>query len=142
MGVSVAFDYQTWRARYPEFTDTVTSDVAQMFFDEATLYLRNDGSGPAKTAGVQSALLNMLVAHLAQLNIGTAAQPASAIVGRVTSASEGSVSVSADSQYPSGTPQWFQQTRYGSSYWSATAAYRTMHYRVGPRRMMNPFPFR
>jgi hypothetical protein len=141
-GFVIVFDYPGFRRRYAEFNDTVNADLAQEFFNEATLYFRNDGSIPVSSESAQRSFLNMLVAHIAQLNVGSSGNPASAIVGRVTNASEGSVSVAATMENLPGTAAWFSQTRYGISFWQATAAYRTMHYRAGPRRVVNPFPFR
>lgn len=141
MGVTVAFNYQTWIARYPEFTATVKADLAQEFFNEATIYHRNDGGGPVSNAAIQSTLLNIATAHIAQLAVGTAKKPASDIVGRITTAGEGSVSVSTEMQVPPGTAQWWNQTKFGAAYWAATAQYRTMRYLRGPVRPINPFPF-
>ncbi len=140
MGISVGFDYQAWRARYPEFNDTVPQDMAQQFFNEATLYHRNDGSGPVAKPLAQSIYLNMLTAHIAQLYVGTNAEPASSLVGVVNSASEGSVSVGVElDANGSPTQAWFMQTKYGASYWAATTAYRSMRYMPGPRHVVNPF---
>jgi hypothetical protein len=75
-------------------------------------------------AAVRSVLLNMLTAHIAALN----SPGASGVVGRVSSASEGSVSVSAELAVP-GSAAWFAQTRYGIAFWQATAQYRTATYR-------------
>jgi hypothetical protein len=141
MGVVVAFSYQAWITRYPEFADTVTSDLAGAYFAEATIYHRNDGGGPVSTANSQSILLNMATAHIAQLYSGTAAQPASQLVGRISNASEGSVSVSADMTIEAGTEGWWAQTKYGLSYWAATSQYRRMRYRPGFGRAIPPFPF-
>lgn len=135
MGAVASFDYDKFIARYPEFSQTgsqpVSADLAQAYFDEATVYHRNDGSGPVATATTQLVLLNMLVAHLASLNTADGAgTPASSAPGRVTSASEGSVSVSTEYKGPD-SAAWFTQTRYGAAYWQATAVYRTMRYIPG-----------
>lgn len=154
MGVVVQFDYQTWAARYPEFDQAVvTQPVAQSLFGEASIYNANDGGGPVTDSTLQLTLLNMLTAHLAFLYFGTRATtdaegPAAEggdgpLVGRVSSASEGSVSVQTQNDYPPGTVQWFQQTKYGASWWAATAPYRTMRYLTIPRRFgPNRFPYR
>lgn len=142
MGVSVAFNYQAWIARYPEFTNTVTSDIATGLFNEAVIYHRNDGTGPVNSTTAQSTYLNMVTAHLAMLYFGTDADPASSVVGRVSNANEGSVSVAVEMSADGGpSKDWWVQTKYGASYWAATAAYRTMRYLHGPRRPVNPFPF-
>lgn len=129
MGVVVTFNYAVWVARYPEFA-TVSQPLAQSYFDEASIYHANDGTGPVKTAAQQSTYLNMLTAHIAALNATVAGVAPSPLVGRITNASEGSVSVASD--YPvTINNAWFAQTKYGAAYWQATAGYRTMRYRAG-----------
>jgi hypothetical protein len=138
MGVVVQPNYAAFTARYPEFASPggaqpVSSDLYQAYWNEATLYQANDGAGPINDCARALMLMNMLVAHIASLNAPNAnGTSASNTVGRVSNASEGSVSVGLDNQYPPGTPQWYQQTKYGSAWWAATAQYRTMRYRPGP----------
>ncbi len=142
MGVQVSFNYPQWTARYPEFA-YLSALLAQEYFNEATMYHANDGSGPVSTAQQQTILLNMLTAHIAKMNAPLATgAPAPDTVGRVSNASEGSVSVALDNPYPPGDPQWFQQTKYGSAYWAATRPFRTMRYRTTPPYNPNPFFFR
>lgn len=130
MGVIVAFDYVKWIARYPEFA-SVTQPVAQGYFDEASIYHANDGGGPIRTEAIQLALLNMVTAHLAKMNAVINGEPASDLVGRVSNATEGSVSVQADmGNVPAGSQAWWLQTKYGAGYWAATAAWRTANYRT------------
>jgi hypothetical protein len=66
MSAIVQFNYARWIARYPEFSQ-VQQPTAQEYFGEATLYLRNDGTGPVRDAETQLRLLNMLTAHIAAL---------------------------------------------------------------------------
>lgn len=142
MGVQIAFDYGAWTARYPEFA-SVAQDAASQYFAEATLYHANDGSGPVDDAGQQSMLLNMLTAHIAARYATLGGQAPSPLVGRIDNASEGSVSVHADMGPQPGSAAWYMQTKYGADYWRATAVYRTMHYRAGPRRFFSPvYPWR
>jgi len=63
MGVVVQFNYAAWAARYPDFA-AVDPTLVSLYFNEATLYARNDGGGPVCDSGVQSTLLNMLTAHI------------------------------------------------------------------------------
>ena len=135
MGAVATFDPASWRLRYPEF-QAVSDEQATAYFAEATLYHRNDGMGPVADAGQQLALLNMLVAHVATLARARSEDSAgSGLVGRITSATEGSVSVTtAALPDEGGVAAWLQQTSYGAAYWAATAPYRTMRYRPGPRR--------
>lgn len=141
MGVIVAFDYTMWSTRYPEFAATVSQPQAQLCFNEAGLYLANDGSGPVNNSAEQSILLNMLTAHIAQNSYGSSLQVNSSIVGRISDATEGTVSVSTDNEYEPGSPQWYQQTKYGSSFWAATVKYRSMLYRRPPLRSFAPYPY-
>lgn len=139
MSIAVNFNYQQWAARYPEFDqDVVTEAVAQELFNEATLSYQDNSGAPGGiwNSARQLTLLNMLVAHLAFLYFGTRqnGNEASPLVGRVDNAAQGSVSVHAENDYPPGTVQWFQSTRYGASWWVATAPLRTMRYIVTPRR--------
>lgn len=143
MGSQVTFDYATWVSRYPEF-GAVSEPLATFYFTEATLYWRNDGTGPVSDDAAQSMLLNMLTAHIAAGNAAINGVPASPIVGRITNASEGSVSVTAEyaSEIP-GSMAWFVTTKYGTAFWAATAAFRTMRYRVPWSRFPStPWPFR
>jgi hypothetical protein len=131
VGVVVAFDLAAFRARYPEF-DYVSDALVDQYFAEATGYHANDGSGPVKTAALQSLYLNMMTAHIAALNApkGASGDPANPLVGRIASAGEGSVNVSAEYDGGSITTAWFLQTRYGAAYLQATQQYRTFRYRV------------
>ncbi len=141
MGVAVNFNYAQWSARYPEFCG-VSAPLAQAYFDEASLYFRNDGTGPICNSAQQLLLLNMLTAHIAALNSGTNGQPASPLVGRVNSASEGSVSVGTDLDIPPGSAQWYAQTKYGFAFWQATAALRTFRYIPNVRNVADPYFYR
>jgi hypothetical protein len=127
-----------WIARYPEFT-AVPSNVASLYFSEATLYQVNDGSGPVVDAGVQLMLLNMLTAHIAALYSGQNAA-SNTPVGRISSASEGSVSASLEYKPPgTASEAWANQTKYGAAWWSATMPYRSMQYRAPPPRNFQPW---
>jgi hypothetical protein len=141
MGVIAQFSYANWDARFPEFATTVNETQAGLLFNEATLLQRNDGGGPIYDANSQITLLNLVVAHLAQLYFGSTISTASPIVGRISGANEGSVSVQTENQYPPGTVQYWQQTKYGSEWWVLTAPYRTMRYVAGPRYNPDPYWF-
>jgi hypothetical protein len=139
MAARITFDYSGWKARYPEFS-AVVEGAAQGYFDEATLYWRNNGTSPNSTEESQRLFLNMLTAHIAALyaqsqgmpNPG-GAQDANSLVGRVASATQGSVTVSTElNMVPSssGMQAWLAQTKYGLSFWAATNAYRRFQFRV------------
>lgn len=133
----VSFDYAAWAARYPELSAYVAPQQAQAFFSEAQLYCDNTDSSIVTNVATRAVLLNMLTAHIAALNARLAA-PSSPLVGRINSASEGSVSVSAELNLPPGSSQWYAQTKYGIAFWQATARYRTFRYVRGPQRIQDP----
>lgn len=126
----VVFDLAGFRVRYPEFA-TVADALLGAYFVEATAYLNNTDSSLVADLVLRSMLLNMLTAHVAAMNSGVNGQTASGLVGRVTSASEGSVSVSVDAGPVTGSSAWFMTTRYGAAFWQATARFRTMRYIPG-----------
>jgi hypothetical protein len=127
----VVFDVARFKARYPEFA-TIPEPTLDEYFIEATIYLDNTDASPVSDIDRRAVLLNMLVAHIAQINSGANGQGASGLVGQITSATEGSVSVSVANVAATGTSAWFQQTKYGAAYWQATAPYRTFRYVVRP----------
>jgi hypothetical protein len=138
MGVQINFNYANWAALYPEFA-YLNAVQANNFFTLATMMQRNDGCGPINDPTMQTMTLYLMTAHVAKLFAPTSTgQNAPDTVGRVANASEGSVSVQLDNQYPPGSAQWFQQTKYGSMWWQATAWTRTMRWIRGPRRSTEP----
>lgn len=126
------FDYALWAMSYPELASSVSEPFAKALFRRAGLFLNNTPSSIVTDVETRLDLLNLIVAHLA--SIGGAGQTggASGLVGRVISATEGSVSVDVDAGPTSGSNAWWLQTAYGFQYWQATAQYRTMQYRPGP----------
>lgn len=131
---SVVFDYAAWAARYPEFGQ-IGSMAAQSYFDEATLYCDNTDTSPVADLAQRALVLGMATAHIAALYGGVNGEAPSPLVGRISSASEGSVSVSVDAgSGGSATQAYWTQTRYGLAWWAATAQYRRGRYVPGPGR--------
>lgn len=95
------------------------------------MYLNNTDNSRVSDVGQRGVLLNMLTAHIAALNSGVNGNAPSGLVGRISSASQGSVSVSADMGPTTNSEAWYQQTKYGAAYWQATAPYRTAIYVPG-----------
>lgn len=128
----VIFNYAGWRDRYPEFT-AIPQATVQQYFNEAGLYWKNDGTSPVKLDAQQVILLNMLTAHIAALNSqgsGSqnpgAPQDPNSLVGRVSTAIQGSVSVGTElslSPTASSYKAWLEQTRYGLAFLSAIGPY-------------------
>jgi len=127
-----AFDYAAWVLRYPEF-GAVSAERAALFFAEAGLYLDNTDASPVGDVTYRGVLLNMLTAHIAALSGALEADgKPSGLVGRISSASEGQVSVSVDAGALPGSAAWFTQTPYGLAYWQATKRLRGASYVPAP----------
>lgn len=138
---AVTFNYAAWVAAFPEFAG-VSETMATGYFSRAGLYCANDTLNPAFGAGVLPALLDLLTCHVAWMSAprdangrpASTGQPPSPIVGRVSSATEGSVIVAAEYNTGGSSPSeaFFVQTSYGAQFWQASAQFRTMRY--SPRR--------
>ena len=140
MSGTVDFVADDFRAQYPEFAGLSDAVLLRMW-DWANLYLCNHDNSPVPDLGRRRVLLYLLTAHCCALwygqqpgnqqGGGTAAPVGGGIMsspGRVSSASEGSVSVSLD--YPV-TPggEWFTQTQYGAAFWQAVRSLIGFRYR-------------
>lgn len=121
--MAVTFNPELFKQRYPEFAG-VSGELLGLYFDESTLIVSNTDRSRVKDEKERRILLWLLVAHKAQL----ASNKQGGMVGRIASALEGSVSVSADMGPVTNTQAWYIQTQYGAEYWNATAKYRTMQY--------------
>lgn len=145
---AVIFDPAAFIARFPEFAAVPTPYLQALFDDAGGLYLDNTDCSPIQDVNKRARLLNLIVAHLCKL-----APPAAAtgvggqeLVGRISNATEGSVSVAAEYVTQSQSQAFWVQTPYGAQYWAATAFKRTLHHVAAPQRNMGvPFygiPFR
>lgn len=120
----VTFDYPAWSEAYPSLAKGITQGQAQGYFDLACLSLNNTPASLVRDLDERRVLLWLLVAHQAQLAAN--GSTSGGMVGRIASASRGSVSVSADTSALPREAGWFGQTQYGLTYWQATAQYRQM----------------
>ena len=128
MGVIVTFDPQAFLSLFPQFSNIDTATLTGFVYPLATQYVRNDGGGPVANPQSQTNLLNLCVAHLCQLFWPDAAgNPASGLAGQITSATQGSVSVSVAAP-TNPNAEWFYQTKFGAALWQAMAPYRTARY--------------
>lgn len=125
---AVTFDPAAFKERYPEFSPVASSALAACF-EEAGLYLSNTDTSVVQSLTRRAVLLNMLTAHVAYLGGLLSADGMPRPVGRVSQASEGSVSASFDDVPATpGSGAWFRQTQYGAAFWQATAGLRAMRY--------------
>jgi len=140
----VVFNYANWIARYPEFTTLFNGAdptvVAPICFDEAQAYCNNTNGSPVKDVYLRALFLNQLTAHIVALNFGVNGQAPSQLVGRISSAGEGSVHVSADMGKVSDYQAWFLQTKYGAAFWQASVQYRQMRYMPPPQEPYDYIP--
>lgn len=130
---AVVFGAAAFKIRYPEFV-AVSDAYLGACFNESGLYLSNADCSPIQDLTRREMLLWMLTAHIAYLSgalkpggVATGPNP----VGRTSSATEGSVSVSLEYGAP-GTAAWFSQSAYGASFWQATLSLRSFRYRPRP----------
>lgn len=135
----VTFDEAAFLVRFPQFSAYAAANpgMLQIVFNEVTaLYINNTANSYVRDTGERSILINYAIAHILQL--GGAASPGgvgstASQVGRVSSATEGSVSASLDMGSGSNNADWWLQSQYGASYWNATAKYRSFRYARAPR---------
>jgi hypothetical protein len=133
MAIAV-FNPVVFLARYPEFSGVSTA-LLSAYFSEAGLYCSNCDASPIQNIAVRGVLLNMLTAHIAYINGALNADGQPRPVGRVSAASEGSVSATFEDVPPTpGTGAWFQQSQYGAAFWQATSKWRSATYIPCPTR--------
>lgn len=150
---TVTFDPANFVATFPVFKQ-LTQPRLQICFDLAGLYFANAGwTGALPQAPT---LLNLLTAHIAWLSsfrdangnpVEEGAADSLPPPGRVSNASEGSVSLGLDvGDTNAGSPSqaWYMQTTWGQMYWYATGQFRTFRYvppAPNPVTVGGSFPF-
>lgn len=134
----VEFDPAAFRERYPQFSGA-SDGVLNGMFDEATLVVNNTPQAFVRDLRERRILLWLVVAHIATLagiNLPGGEGGKSTVVGRLSSATEGSVSTSFDMGQVSSNAAWWLQTQYGATYWQMILKYRSMRY-VPPAHRCN-----
>ncbi|MDY3115978.1 MAG: DUF4054 domain-containing protein [Sutterella sp.] len=122
MNTPFSFDIAEFRERYPGLTEAKISDGALngCWDDVKALLADEEGNFPYPPSKIKPILFAALC-HMATLATNDRDQP-----GRITSATEGSVSVSFEAlQIKSETGQWWQQTKCGALFWALTLPYRS-----------------
>jgi hypothetical protein len=138
---AVTFNWTMFTTWFPEFS-CLNQTQGQAYFDMAGLYCANSQQNPLFCFGILPQVMMLVTAHVAWLlaprdeNGNPAAQgaPGSPIVGRINTATQGSVSVGATLDGEAGSPseQFFSQTKYGLMAWQAMAVGRTARYIANP----------
>lgn len=136
--------YEQFSALFPELANGgVTSIVFGVFQEPARLLFDFDNSCLVADDALRQTLGCYALAHLASVSgypvVAPATNPSEpAPVGRVSSATEGSVSVSLDMGAVAENAAWWMQTQYGATFWNMTRALRTVHYRPAAPRYFGP----
>jgi hypothetical protein len=124
----VEFDVEEWRELYPGFA-LVADGLLERDFVFAEVLLKNTCCSRVVAANKRQTLLYLLVAHIASL---FDLKPTPAPVGRLSEATEGSVSVGFDFGTITPNEAWYAQTQFGAMYWAMTAGFRTFVYVPAP----------
>lgn len=133
----VDLDISEFKRWYPEF-ETCPEGRLEEFFAEACLFLDNTRNSPVRDLKVRKLLLYLLTAHMAQLFFGANGESPSGLVGRVSSATEGTVSVGVTMGNTDRGADWYNQSPYGAKFWAATLPYRTFRYLPGSSPSLYP----
>ncbi|HGM5054113.1 TPA: DUF4054 domain-containing protein [Serratia marcescens] len=127
----VTLDIASFRAMYPEFSN-VPDTILPFLFDQSTDYLNNTDFSLVEDVVKRERLLYILMAHLVYVRYGdNRGRGGSGMVGRIASATEGSVSVSSDLGPIEFRYAWYTQSPYGMDFWQATKVYRMANYYPG-----------
>jgi hypothetical protein len=127
----VTFVPADFKAAYPEFVAVPDARCTVMFTMAEQAILDNTDNSPVMALDYRSQLFWLLVAHMLTL-FAIGADGSERPVGRVDTATEGTVSVGFAYELPQGSAMspWFNQTKYGAMYWMMTAQFRSMKYFV------------
>jgi Protein of unknown function (DUF4054) len=123
----VTFDPVAFAAAFPAFA-TVPGAALTANFNLATLQLENDCCSAVCDAPTRASLLNLITAHITALLNGVNGQPPQGVVGRISQAQQGSVSVQTEFESESEAAAYYAQTPWGLQYWQSTLRWRTAHY--------------
>lgn len=129
-----AFDPTEFKQLYPQFA-SYTDDQLNWFFEMVENDVLDNSETACISLSTRRKLFYLLVAHKAELqnriNSGN-----TGLVGRINSATEGSVSIGTDYlSSPTALAQWLNQTPYGAEYYALTQKYRTALWVVATKPM-------
>lgn len=127
----VVFVPADFKAAYPEFAAISDARCTVMFDMAAQAILDNTDNSPVMALDYRTQLFWLLVAHMLTL-FAVGADGSTRPVGRLDSATEGSVNAGFAYELPQGSAMsaWFNQTPYGALYWMMTAQFRSLKYFV------------
>ena len=128
----VVFDPAAFIVQFPSFA-TVPAPALQTNFGIATLMLNNSYGSVVQDEPTRASLLNLLTAHITALLNGVNGEAPSGIVGRINSATQGTISVQTEFKTDSEAASFFTQTQWGAAFWQSTTVFRRFRY-VGAAR--------
>lgn len=123
----VTFDPSAFQESFPAFA-SVSDAALEANFAFATLMLDNSCCSVVRDAPTRAQLLNLATAHITALLNGVNGQPPTGVVGRISQAQQGSVSLSSEMLAKTESASYWQQTPWGAQYWQSTVKYRTARY--------------
>ena len=124
----VTFDPNAFCTQYPSFCK-VSSVALQNNFNLATLQLNNSWCSVVQDEPTRQMLLYLLTAHITALLNGVNGKGPTGLVGRLSSATEGSVTANVDYlSNPTEAEAYLTQTQWGATFWRSTVVYRTAQY--------------
>lgn len=123
----VVFDPAEFLLLYPSIT--ATDEQLEMYFGVAETFLSNTKCSVVKNLDARKNMLYLLTAHIAALT--GQAEAGNPTVGRISNATEGTVSVGLDYGTMGNNERWYLQTPWGAMYWQLTKKYRSAVYRLG-----------
>lgn len=129
----VVFDPATFKLAFPEFATVPDARLTVLFNMVGYTILDNTDASIVVNPLQRAPMLDLLIAHMLTLfgyvTTDGKTVPGTGTVGRVASATEGSVSTSLGYSVPTSAGEaWYSQTPYGAMYWVMTAPFRSFHY--------------
>jgi hypothetical protein len=129
----VIFDPAKFKLTFPEFAAVSDQRLAMMFNFVTAGAIDNTDASIVVDPDRREAMIYLLIAHRLAIFgtavAGAAGSTPSGIVGRLSSATEGSVSSSFAFDTPAGAgAAWYNQTPYGAEYWMLMAPCRSFRY--------------
>lgn len=128
---AVVFVPADFKLQYPEFGGVPDAQL-DAYFLRSQLFLANEDC-PVDDEAKRLQLYYLLVAHIATISGALNPGGVPGAVGRTSSATEGSVSVSLEYNVQQGA-EWWSQSSYGATFWQATAYLRSFRYIPRPTR--------
>ncbi len=117
--------------RYPELhleVNAATDSLLRRYFEESELLLRNTACAVVPCHD-RKILYNLLIAWKT-----FDMQRGAGVVGPITSATQGSVSLGMQGFAGNGVPPPYNSNNYGAQYWEATAKYRSFLSANAPKK--------